>query len=210
MKTPIIKKATDAVLLAYGSFVFNGLYSIYNFLLGIFAESWAFIILSAYYLLLGLLRFRVLLSLRRTGENSPVQISLIKFTGIVFLVLALTISIVTDIPALSMTGQKYHEFIMISIAVYTAIKMILAILNLINARRKQALFMTTLRGISLADALVSLVALQQSLFLTFEGISDREEYFLNMILGTVISVLLLGLGLFLIFVGIHYAKKKEQ
>ncbi len=204
------KENIDPVYYAYGSLVFNGLYSLYNLFLGIYSASWTFIALFGYYALLGSLRFGVLMSSRKKGKDSLRQTFLMSFTGGMFIGLAATLGGIVYLSHVTGSGRKHHEIIMISIALYTTIKVVLAIRNLVKSRKREKLFMTTLRGISLADALVSILALQQSMLMTFEGMSDGEEKLLNLITGSVVTLLIFILGIILLIGGRHFAKIKSS
>lgn len=208
VKIHIFKREIDSVLIAYISLAFNGLYSLYNLALGIFTPSWTFIALFGYYAVLGALRFGVLMSSRKSGEKSNHQSFLMKFSGGMFIFLSITLAGLTYLAHTTDTGKKYHEIVMITMALYTTVKVTLAIMNFAKSRKREMLFMTTLRGISLADALVSVFALQRSMLMTFDGMSPEEIGGFNLITGGAVASLIFILGVFLLIYGKIFEKTK--
>ena len=73
------------------------------------------------------------------------------------------------------------------------------LIKLVKARRSSSAALVTLRNISLADALVSIFALQRSMLVSFEGMTEAEIVIMNAALGSMVCVacFLLGLGLLL-------------
>ena len=98
--------------------------------------------------------------------------------------------------SLRLLGEK------IGIATYTFAKITISTINLFKSRRSNSVTLITLRNISFADAFVSICALQRSMLVTFEGMTDGEIVTMNTILGSVICVIVFLLG-------INLLKKKK-
>ena len=94
-------------------------------------------------------------------------------------------------------GIVLHEIVMIAMAAYSFTKITLAIINLIKAQKSTSAKLITLRNISLSDACVSIFALQRSMLVSFEGMTELEIQIMNLATGSAvcITVFLLGLNL---------------
>ncbi len=202
-------KKLDTLRLAYISLAFNGLYSFYNLILGIFTKSWWFTALFGYYSVLSVVRFGVILSTKKEKKENISQSFIMKFTGAMFVIMGVTLAGTTYLSFKSDTGIKYSQIIMISIALYTTIKVTLAIVNLVKERNNRNLNIMTLKGIALADALVSVFSLQRSMLTSFEGMTPEEIKLFNAITGTVVYILIFVLGVFLIG-GSRYIMAKSK
>ena len=88
--------------------------------------------------------------------------------------------------------------VMIAMAVYAFTKITLATVNLIKVRRSRSATFITLRNISFADSFVSIFALQRSMLVSFEGITETEIVIMNAALGSSVCVIVFLLGVSLI------------
>jgi len=159
--------------------------------LGLFTHSWWLITLGAYYAVLAVTRFSVLRIRRKDLLFAK------RLTGILLLVLSVCIMGINILSAVQDRGTAFHKIIMIAIATFTFTKITLAIIGMINARHSTSPSTQTLRNISLADACVSIYAMQRSMLVSFPGMSMAEIRIFNILTGTAvyITVLLLGVNL---------------
>lgn len=164
---------------------------------GLSTHSWWFITLGVYYILLSVMRFAVLQIKRHSDSDTATEHFARRFTGVMLVLLAVCLTGTVILAAVTDRGTKYHEIVMISIAVYTFTKMTLAVVHLVQARRYPSPAFKTLRSISFADALVSVFSMQRSMLVTFEGMSAQEVQLFNILTGSgiCIAVLLLGINL---------------
>ena len=88
--------------------------------------------------------------------------------------------------------------VMIAMAAYAFTKITLATIKLIKARRSTSATLITLRNISFADAFVSIFALQRSMLVSFEGMTEAEIVIMNAVLGSTVCVIVFLLGLNLV------------
>ena len=88
--------------------------------------------------------------------------------------------------------------VMIAMAAYAFTKITLATIKLIEARRSTSATLITLRNISFADAFVSIFALQRSMLVSFEGMTEAEIVIMNATLGSAVCVIVFLLGLNLV------------
>lgn len=189
---------TDKILkVALLSLIINFVYSIYNAYLGLTSQSWWFITLSLYYIVLSVTRFALLQIKRKANGNLSTELFAKRFTGIMLIVLSVTLMGTAIISAFRDTGTKHHEIVMITIALYSFTKVTLAIINLVKSKGDDSPVIKTLRNISFADAFVSIFSLQRSMLVSFPGMAENDIRIFNILtgLGVCILVFLLGLNL---------------
>ena len=177
--------------LAIGSLAFNIAFATYYLVMGLVTNSWWLLTLGSYYLVLSLVRFMVLRS--KSKERF-----IAKFTG--WMLILLSIPLVGTV-ILSVVRDRGHErqmIVMIALAAYAFTKITLATIKLIKARRSSSATLITLRNISFADAFVSIFALQRSMLVSFEGMTETEIVILNATLGSAVCVIVFLLGLNLV------------
>lgn len=170
------------------SLVANTAFAAYHLISGALTSSWWLLTLGSYYLILSLLRFTVLVSKRKDHF-------IVKFTG--WMLIALSIPLVGTVllSVLRDRGHELHMIIMIAMAAYAFTKITLATVNVVKARRTSSVILITLRNISFADAFVSIFALQRSMLVSFEGMTETEIIIMNATLGSAVCVIVLLLGI---------------
>ena len=185
------------------SLLINIAYSIYNIALGTITHSWWFVTIGVYYSVLSLMRFTVL-SIRKRGVKKTLK----NFTGIMLMLTAIPLAGMVILTSFKDRGVVHHEIVMITIALYTFIKITLATINLVNAGKKRSVTISTLNHISFADAAVSISALQRSMLVSFGDMPESDIRIFNIVVGSVVCVVvfLLGLGL----LGIHTKQKPTK
>ena len=176
--------------LAFSSLTFNTTFSIYHLVLGLVTSSWWMLTLGSYYLILSIVRFAVLRS-----ESKERFIT--KFTGWMLIVLSVPLAGTVVLSVVRDRGHELHMIVMIAMAAYAFTKITLATVKLVKSRRSSSATLITLRNISLADAFVSIFALQRSMLVSFEGMTEAEIVIMNAVLGSAVCavVFLLGLNL---------------
>lgn len=179
--------------IAIFSLLINIAYSIYNIALGTTTHSWWFVTVGVYYSVLSLMRFVVLCT-----RKKKTKISLKFFTGIMLVLTSLPLAGMVILSSIKDRGVVHHEIVMITIALYTFIKITLATINLVKTKgRKVSVTLNTLRHISFADAAVSIFSLQRSMLVSFGDMPEQDIRIFNIVVGSVVCVVvfLLGLGL---------------
>ena len=176
-----------ALCYALGSVVCNIAFSLYYLHLGATSDSYWLTILGIYYFLLSVVRF-VVLKTRKKPQ------SILKFAGIMLMLLSIPVSITVVLSVLKDRGNIHHEIIMITIAVYAFTKLTLSVFKLIKARHIPSAKMTILRDISFADAIVSLFALQRSMLVSFDGMTEQGIRIMNLATGIGVTCVILVLG----------------
>ena len=159
--------------------------------MGLVTNSWWLLKLGSYYLVLSLVRFMVLRS--KSKERF-----IAKFTGWMLILLSIPLVGTVILSVVRDRGHERHMIVMIALAAYTFTKITLATIKLIKARRSSSATLITLRNISFADAFVSIFALQRSMLVSFEGMTETEIVIMNATLGSAVCVIVFLLGLNLV------------
>ena len=177
--------------LALGSLAFNIAFATYYLVMGLVTNSWWLLTLGSYYLVLSLVRFMVLRS--KSKERF-----IAKFTGWMLILLSIPLVGTVILSVVRDRGHERHMIVMIALAAYAFTKITLATIKLIKARRSSSATLITLRNISFADAFVSIFALQRSMLVSFEGMTEAEIVIMNAALGSAVCVIVFLLGLNLV------------
>ena len=177
--------------LALASLSFNIAFAAYHIVMGLITSSWWLLTLGSYYLVLSIVRFVVLRS--KLGERF-----IAKFTGWMLILLSIPLAGTVILSVLRDRGHERHMIVMIALATYAFTKITLATIKLIKARRSTSATLITLRNISFADAFASIFALQRSMLVSFEGMTEAEIVIMNATLGSAVCVIVFLLGLNLV------------
>lgn len=167
--------------------------------LGISNRSIWYGALAAYYIILALLRGAVLFFGRRQEQQGTLAVY--RICGILLIVLDVALSAAIAQMIFNEQGFVYYGWTVYAFAAYAFYKITMSVVNLIRAQQ-QDLAVRAVRNIHLADAAVSVLALQTALLSTFgDGVNTS---FFNALTGTAVSLLTLGIGIFMIVRAPHY------
>ena len=155
-------------------------------------RSWWLITLGAYYLVLSIMRLGVVMS----GKNQSGFVR--RFVGIMLMLMSLCLVGMIILSAVKDRGNEYHEIVMIAMAAYSFTKVTLAIINLIRSKKDVSDATKTLRNISFCHALVSILSLQRSMLVSFDGMSVGDIVLMNTLTGSGVCILVMLLGINLI------------
>ena len=174
--------------LTLASLSFNIAFASYHIVMGLLTSSWWLLTLGSYYLVLSIVRFVVLRS--KSKERF-----IAKFTGWMLIILSIPLAGTVILSVVRDRGHELHMIVMIAMAAYAFTKITLATIKLIKARRSTSATLITLRNISFADAFVSIFALQRSMLVSFEGMTEVEIVIMNATLGSAVCVIVFLLGM---------------
>ena len=177
--------------IALASLTFNIAFATYHLVMGLVTSSWWLLTLGSYYLVLSVVRFVVL-------QTKLKERFITKFTGWMLILLSIPLVGTVILSVVRDRGHEHHMIVMIAMAAYAFTKITLATIKLIKARRSTSATLITLRNISFADAFVSIFALQRSMLISFEGMTEAEIVIMNATLGSAVCVIVLLLGLNLV------------
>ena len=177
--------------IALASLTFNIAFATYHLIMGLVTSSWWLLTLGSYYLVLSIVRFVVL---RSKSEERFIA----KFTGLMLILLSIPLVGTVILSVVRDRGHERHMIVMIAMAAYAFTKITLATIKLIKACHSTSATLITLRNISFADAFVSIFALQRSMLVSFEGMTEAEIVIMNASLGSAVCVVVFLLGLNLV------------
>lgn len=170
------------------SLIFNVSFGAYHLVFGIVSSSWWLLTLGSYYLILSIVRFAVL----RTKKKERF---ITKFTGWMLMVLSIPLAGTVILSVVRDRGHEFHMIVMIAMAAYAFTKITIATIKLVKSRCSTSGALITLRNISFADAFVSIFALQRSMLVSFEGMTEIEILIMNSSLGSAVCIIVFLLGL---------------
>lgn len=177
-------------------FITNLVFALYNFALGIASYSWWFIAVSAYYIILSIMRISIIAFSAKDRRNERF---ISNFSGVMIFVLSIVLCGIVYMTINQFGAVKYHEIAMITIALYAFTKLTLAIYEFVKSRKNHGLYIKTLRSIAFTDAVVSIYSLQRSMLVSFEGMSDANIILFNTLSGIGMCAIVICIGLNLIF-----------
>ena len=203
------------ILSTMPTFIINVAYTVYNGVLGVMHQSEWFITMAVYYSLLGIMRYHAVHTGRiisRMEDQSLIkkkELSVIKTEGILLLLLNLALSGVVLLTIVQDTAKRYSEIMVITIAAYTFYKIITSVINMIKVRKLQSPILITIRNISVADALVSVLTLQMAMLASFQGRSTLNINQMNAMTGMAACILISLLGISMIYYSYKRNKKES-
>ena len=197
------------IIFSIGSFVINIAFAVYNGAIAIVISSIWFGALAAYYVFLIILRGGILIyhSRRRKAiKNGQAETTTFmrdtKVYGncgilLVLLPIALSFAILQMVRA---NDSFVHTGITIyAYALYAFYKISMAIYNFVKTRRTHEMTVRASKNINLADAMVSILALQTAMFHEFgNGMGDFNIGTMNAVTGAVVCALTAAIGIFMI------------
>lgn len=174
----------------------NLLYGAGHVVLGILEGSVWLLVMAAYYILLGVMRFGAVLTERRHASERFVM----RLCGGMLMALALVMGGATAISLAESNAVPHGIVIMLTIAIYTFWKMTMAIVHTVQAHQSGTPLTRTIRNITLASALASLLTMQRSMLVSFDGDMTAEAaLILNICTGSAVCILVFLLGLNMLF-----------
>ncbi len=163
---------------------------------GLLDGSLWLLVMAAYYILLGVMRFgAVLTETRRSSE-----VFVMRFCGGMLMLLALVMGGATAISLLEERAVAHGLIPMLTIATYTFWKMTMAIVHTVQAHQSGTPLTRTIRNITLASALASLMTMQRSMLVSFTGeMTAGEAFLLNSLTGGAVCIIVFLMGLNMVF-----------
>ena len=168
--------------------LFNIAFCIYYLIFGTISSSWWLLTLGVYHLILSVVRLVVL-------KSKNEKYSITKFVGWMLIILLAPLIGTVVLSILRDRGNKFDIIFMIAIAVFSFTKITLATVNLIKSRSNQSKTIIALRNIAFADALVSIFALQRSMLVSFEGMTELKIVIMNACTGSAVCMVVFLIGL---------------
>jgi len=204
-KNPIYKKLCrvfgnkrqQIIIFTMGSLIINLSYSMYNALLGIMQKSLWFLTMGIYYAILSIMRMIAVRGEYKQDKKTqmPKEISIMRTTGIMLFLLTFTLTGSICLSLKYDLAKSYGTITMITIATYTFPKIVIAVINLVKAKKQDSPLIITIRNISISDALVSMLSMQMSMFATFGKEVAGKSHIMNAITGAGVCFCIVLIGL---------------
>lgn len=111
-----------------------------------------------------------------------------------------------------LAGESFeHKGLTIYVyAVFAFYKIIVALYNFIKERKNNALTIMSIKCVALADAFVSILALQTAMFREFGGNESFDTTMMNAITGAIVCALTIAIGVYMIVTASLHIKKLKQ
>ena len=185
------------VFTTVASLALNVGYAIYNGILGFVYSSFWFLVLCAYYIVLSVMRFAAVSYEQKNNfeTESMSEVFVMRFTGIMLMILSFVLSVSVYYSNCYEVVKENGTIVMITIATYTFYKVIIAFINAVKIAKYHSPLLTTIRNIACADATASILSLQRSMLISFDGKSLLEIKLMNTITGIFICLFIFILGL---------------
>lgn len=195
-------------------------FAVYNGSIAIVISSIWFGALAAYYIVLIILRGSILIHYgrrKRAENNGQPETRLLIYDGKLYrtcgiLMFLLPLCLSFAILQMVLAGDSFeHTGITIYVyAIYAFFKIITAVYSFIKERHNDSMTIMAIKNIKLADAMVSILALQTAMFREFGGIGDISTVMMNAITGAVVCALTVAIGVYMIVMANLRIKKLKE
>ena len=179
----------------------NLLYVAINVISWYLYQSWWFVCLAVYYVIMSAMRFLLVRYVRvnSIGANRCGELKRSLACSYIMLLLNFFLSGAVLMVVYQNKGFEYHGILIYVMAMYTFYMATHAIINLVKYRRFESPVMSTAKVISMAAALVSMLNLETAMFAEFGADMAKEDQNLMIILtGAGISITVVTLSVLLI------------
>lgn len=199
--------AAFATLMNFAYVIFNGIFGI------IYSSIW-YGALAAYYLFLSVTRSELLLSHRRRAEHDEVAARLTALrahrnSGILLLIINIALSAAIAQMIFDDRAFSYPGWIIYAFAAYAFVKITFAIINTVRAARQKDYIIRATRNIALADAAVSIMALQTALLSQFSTDIAATDLF-NTLTGCAVTIFTVSIAISMITVAAKELNKHHK
>ena len=209
------------ILFSIGSFAINLAFAVYNGSVAIVIRSVWFGALAAYYVLLIVLRGIILVyhvfrrKAVKAGQTEDITMRkdtlIYSVCGVVLLLLPIALSFAI-LQMVRANDSFVHTGITIYVyAIYAFYKIIVSIYNFVKTRRSSEMTVRASKNINLADAMVSILALQTAMFREFDTAGDFVNIArMNAVTGAIVCALTAAIGIFMIIIAAKKIKRRTE
>ena len=177
----------------------NIIFALMNGGIGLISHSAWFGSLAAYYILLSIMRVRIVWQERKfvkldQQERMKNEIRIYRKNSVLFLFMTIVLAGMVILLVHSQGGKEYPGFTIYAAALYMFYKMTASIVHLVRERKRKSPMLMILRKVGYIDACVSMLTLQTAMFAAFGGERWFVRY-MNGISGTAVCLMILGFGI---------------
>lgn len=192
--------------------VSNIIFAVFNGIIGIASRSAWFGTLAAYYILLSIMRAgvvrqdRKIAAIKEKQEHMSRELSVYRRNSILFVLMAVVLAGAVILLLNAQGGKDYPGLTIYAVALYTFYKIITSTIEVIKVGKRKSPLLSITKRIGYIDSCVSILTLQTAMFASFADGQDGLIKPMNGITGTVVCLMVLGLGI----QGICYSKKVSK
>ncbi len=205
------------VFFTFSGSVFNAVYAALNISTAVRTSSQWFLSFGVYYGILCGVRLAVMYSWRKARrlpeaeERAGLEQNIHYRVSQILLLLGLVIGGMTVLLMFSKESYKDYQYNLIYlVALYTFIRIILAVRNLIVSSSLKSPLMMCLRKVGYVDACVAMLVLQLSMIAAFGEVRGNFADLANLMTGGIVSLMTLMIGLQGIYAERKNRKRKHQ
>lgn len=197
------------ILFAVPGMVSNIIFAAFNGIIGITSHSAWFGTLSAYYILLSIMRAgivrqeREISAIKEKQEHMRREQSVYRRNSVLFLFMAVVLAGAVILLLNAQGGKDYPGLTIYAVATYTFYKIIMSTIQVIKVGKRKSPLLSITRRIGYIDACVSILTLQTAMFASFAEGEEGLIKLMNGITGTVVCLMVLSIGI----QGLCFSKK---
>ncbi len=177
---------------AFLSMGWNLTFALINGVISLIYSSYWYLTLFAYSLLLGLMKMSTLML---SGSKRRTEADMLRQNGVAMFCLAVIVCGLMVMTIRELHNPVKNKIVIIATAAYTFSFVGLTIYNTIKAHIQKSTVMISLRNISCASALISILSLERSMLGTFGDATDHFPLIMQAWSGGAAFLILIGLGI---------------
>ena len=189
------------VLFAVPGLASNILFAAFNGVTGILSRSAWFGSLSAYYILLSMMRAmgvgqeKKISKITQEKERMRQEIATKRKNSQLFILMAIVLGGMVILLESSIGGKNYPGFTIYAAALYAFYRIITSVINMVKVNKQKSPLLTIIRKIGYIDACVSMLTLQTAMFTSFAKGQERQVKWMNGITGIVVCIMVFAIGI---------------
>lgn len=203
VKIKNIVSKIDKIALA---FWLNTAFGVFHGVLSFLERSVWFLVLAIYYVSLAIVRGGILTYRKKEGRDTQAQLRAYKRCGSFLIIISLALSIAVIQMVYINRTFSYAGLAIYAVAAYAFYKITIAIMNLVKYKKDADFSQRAVININLANAMVSMLALQTALLSQF-GTGETNKQIFNALSGSFVCLFTLGMGIFMVIRASKYSKK---
>lgn len=178
--------------------LWNGAYAVLQFCLGIKHASLWYFSLFAYYASLAFMRLYLVEYTVKKTKDIKQEIKRYRNCGKVFLLLNLSLSVMTFYMIRDDRTIKHHRITVIAMATYTFVSFTFAVINVIKYRKYNSPVLSATKSVSLASSCVSMMTLENTMLNAFSTGNTAERVLFLTVTGFTISLFITAVAVYMI------------
>ncbi len=202
------------VIFAIGSFSMSIAIGLFNGYMGIAFSSIFNGALALYYIVLVLVRGGIVIYHGKNAKKGNTyhenddkkRAKIYRNVGVLMLILSVALSVIIAQMIFEDRHFSYPGWVVFAFAAYAFFKITMSIINLFKARKHDDMTVKAIRNVNLADASVSVLALQTALLHAF-GTQGLDVSLYNTLTGCVVSIVSYAIGVIMVVLGIKTLKR---